>query len=153
MSAKDVAIIAQHVVKEYPEILDITKKTEADFDGVNKLKTFNYMLKGQPSYRKGVDGLKTGTTDLAGASFVAHSNESGMSIITVILNADNTDTDDYARFTATNDLLNYVVYQLGKQDHCQKRTSHRVKAKPLSLMGNLSKSLLLLSLTLISSKK
>ena len=68
------------------------------------------MLKGQPSYRKGVDGLKTGTTDLAGASFVAHSNESGMSIITVIMNADNTDTDDYARFTATNDLLNYVVY-------------------------------------------
>lgn len=110
MSAKDVAVIAQHVVKEYPEILDITKKTEADFDGVNKLKTSNYMLKGQPSYRKGVDGLKTGTTDLAGASFVAHSNESGMSIITVILNSDNTDTDDYARFTATNDLLNYVVY-------------------------------------------
>lgn len=110
MSAKDVAIIAQHVVKEYPEILDITKKTEADFDGVNKLKTSNYMLKGQPSYRKGVDGLKTGTTDLAGASFVAHSNESGMSIIAVILNSDNTDTDDYARFTATNDLLNYVVY-------------------------------------------
>ena len=110
MSAKDVAVIAQHVVKEYPEILDITKKTEADFDGVNKLKTSNYMLKEQPSYRKGVDGLKTGTTDLAGASFVAHSNESGMSIITVILNSDNTDTDDYARFTATNDLLNYVVY-------------------------------------------
>ena len=110
MSAKDVAVIAQHVVKEYPEILDITKKTEADFDGVNKLKTSNYMLKGQPSYRKGVGGLKTGTTDLAGASFVAHSNESGMSIITVILNSDNTDTDDYARFTATNDLLNYVVY-------------------------------------------
>lgn len=110
MSAKDVAIIAQHVVKEYLEILDITKKTEADFDGVNKLKTSNYMLKGQPSYRKGVDGLKTGTTDLAGASFVAHSNESGMSIITVILNAEHTDTDDYARFTATNDLLNYVVY-------------------------------------------
>ena len=69
MSAKDVAIIAQHVIKEYPEILDITKKTEAKFDGVNKLKTFNYMLKGQPSYRKGD-----------------------------------------ARFTATNDLLNYVVY-------------------------------------------
>lgn len=75
MSAKGVAVIAQHVIKEYPEILDITKKTEANFDGVNKLKTFNYMLKGQPSYRKGVDGLQTGTTDLAGASFVAHSNE------------------------------------------------------------------------------
>ena len=66
------------------------------------------MLKGQPSYRKGVDGLQTGTTDLAGASFVAHSNESGMSIITVIINAEHTDTD--AWFTATNELLNYVVY-------------------------------------------
>lgn len=113
MSAKGVAVIAQHVIKEYPEILDITKKTEANFDGVNKLKTFNYMLKGQPSYRKGVDGLQTGTTDLAGSSFVAHSNESGMSIITVIINAEHTDTDDYACyawFTATNELLNYVVY-------------------------------------------
>ena len=110
MSAKGVAVIAQHVIKEYPEILDITKKTEANFDGVNKLKTFNYMLKGQPSYRKEVDGLQTGTTDLAGASFVAHSNESGMSIITDIINAEHTDTDDYAWFTATNELLNYVVY-------------------------------------------
>ncbi|SQF23960.1 hypothetical protein C4K59_001843 [Streptococcus thermophilus] len=110
MSAKGVAVIAQHVIKEYPEILDITKKTEANFNGVNKLKTFNYMLKEQPSYRKGVDGLQTGTTDLAGASFVAHSNESGMSIITVIINAEHTDTDDYAWFTATNELLNYVVY-------------------------------------------
>ena len=26
------------------------------------------------------------------------------------MNADNTDTDDYARFTATNDLLNSVAY-------------------------------------------
>lgn len=31
MSAKDVAIIAQHVVKEYPEILDITKKNRGWF--------------------------------------------------------------------------------------------------------------------------
>lgn len=109
------------------------------------------MLKGQPSYRKGVDGLKTGTTDLAGASFVAHSNESGMSIITVILNADNTDTDDYARFTATNDLLNYVVYHWESKT-IAKKDKLLVKAKPMSLMVNLSKSLLLLSLTLISSK-
>ena len=67
------------------------------------------MLKGQPSYRKGVDGLKTGTTDLAGAAFVAHSNESGMSIITVIINAEHTDTDDYARFTAMTCLTMWSI--------------------------------------------
>lgn len=110
MSALDVAIIANHLIKDYPQVLEITKQTETDFEGDNKLTTHNYMLEGQDNYREGVDGLKTGTTELAGASFVAHSNESGMSIITVIMNADNTDTDDYARFTATNDLLNYVVY-------------------------------------------
>lgn len=109
MSATDVAIVARHLIEDYPEVLDITKQTSADFDGINKLTTFNYMLKGQPVYRKGVDGLKTGTTDLAGSSFVAHSTEEGMSIITVVMNADDADTDDYTRFTATNDLLNYVV--------------------------------------------
>ena len=30
----------------------------------------NYMLEGMPAYRGGFDGLKTGTTDKAGESFV-----------------------------------------------------------------------------------
>ena len=47
------------------------------------------MLEGQDNFREGVDGLKTGTTELAGASFVAHSNENGMSLITVVMNAYN----------------------------------------------------------------
>ncbi|MGT2907754.1 D-alanyl-D-alanine carboxypeptidase PBP3 [Streptococcus dentiloxodontae] len=108
MSALDVAIVAQHLINDFPEVLDITKQTEMDFDGT-AMNTWNYMLENQSYSREGVDGLKTGTTELAGASFVAHSKENGMSIITVILHADNGDTDDYARFSATNDLLNYVV--------------------------------------------
>ena len=108
-SAYDMSLIAKELVK-HEKILEFTstyedylrKDTKSPFWLVNT----NRLVR----FKEGVDGLKTGTTDLAGASFVAHSNESGMSIITVILNADNTDTDDYARFTATNDLLNYVVY-------------------------------------------
>ena len=85
---------------------------------------------------------------------MAHSNESGMSIITVILNADNTDTDDYARFTATNDLLNYVSIIGKARPIAKKGQATRVKSQaPVLELGNLSKSLLLLSLTLISSKK
>ena len=109
MSALDVAIIADHLIKDYPQVLDITKQGEVDFEGDNKLTTHNYMLEGQDNYREGVDGLKTGTTELAGASFVAHSNENGMSLITVVMNADNGGEDEAARFTATNDLLDYVV--------------------------------------------
>ena len=85
------------------------QKELEDFEGDNKLTTHNYMLEGQDNYREGVDGLKTGTTELAGASFVAHSNENGMSLITVVMNADNGGEDEAARFTATNELLDYVT--------------------------------------------
>lgn len=109
MSALDIAIIADHLIKDYPQVLEITKQTEVDFEGDNKLTTHNYMLEGQENYREGVDGLKTGTTELAGASFVAHSNENGMSLITVVMNAYNGGDDESARFTATNELLDYVT--------------------------------------------
>lgn len=109
MSARDVAIIAQHLIKDYPDVLDISKKTKADFHGTT-MTTFNFMLDGMPYAREGVDGLKTGTTELAGQSFVATSTENGMRIISVILHADHADTNEYARFDATNKLLNYVAY-------------------------------------------
>lgn len=107
LSAKSLAIIAQHLITEYPDVLSITSKPTAQFAGMTLTST-NYMLKDQPYYREGVDGLKTGTTDAAGQSFVASSTENNMSIITVVLNADNSDTNDFARFVATNELLNYV---------------------------------------------
>lgn len=108
MSALDVAKIAQHLITDYPEILDITKKNTYTFDG-SAIHTYNYMLKGQGYYREGVDGLKTGTTELAGASFVGTSIENNMRIITVVLDADN-----YARFEVTNQLLDYVLTNFKK---------------------------------------
>lgn len=108
LSAKDVAIIARHLVTEYPDILKITSQTTAQF-GDTTMNTYNLMLKDMPLYRNGIDGLKTGTTELAGASFVATSNENGMRVISVILNADNWEENDYARFQATVKLLNYVT--------------------------------------------
>ena len=107
MSAKDVAIVARHLILDFPEVLDITSQSTSDFDGVT-MTSSNLMLKYMTSYRDGVDGLKTGTTDLAGACFVGTTEENGMRIITVILNADNGDTDSTARFTATNNLMNYI---------------------------------------------
>lgn len=107
MSARDVAIIAQHLVTEFPDILKITSQTTANFDGTT-MHTYNDMLKNMPFERTGVDGLKTGTTELAGASFVATSIENNMRIISVVMHADNGDTDEFARFKVTNNLLDYV---------------------------------------------
>lgn len=46
MSAKDVAIIAQHVIKEYPEILDITKKQKPNLMVLINSKPLTICLRG-----------------------------------------------------------------------------------------------------------
>lgn len=107
MSARDVAILARHLVMDYPQVLEITEKPYSNFNGT-QLQTFNYMLKGQPRVRSGVTGLKTGTSEKGGASFVATATAQGMNVITVVLGADGADEDIYARFIATTRLLDYI---------------------------------------------
>ena len=112
MSAEDVAIIAIHLIKDFPEVLNITKQASMVFDqgGASQttMNTTNYMLPGLSYARAGVDGLKTGTTALAGNCFVASSYQNGMRVVTVILNADDGSGDENVRFTASNSLLQYV---------------------------------------------
>ena len=143
MSVRDVAIIAQHLITEYPDILKITSQTTADFDGTT-MNTYNYMLEGMPYERSGVDGLKTGTTELAGASFVATSTENGMRIISVVMNTDGWEDDEYARFEATNDLLDYVksnyemvtLVKAGKSYQSSKATVNDGKAKSVAAVAS-----------------
>ncbi|MFZ7177085.1 D-alanyl-D-alanine carboxypeptidase PBP3 [Streptococcus hyovaginalis] len=119
MSAQDVAIITRHIIEEYPELVKVSQQTSASF-GDTLMTTYNYMLEGMPFYRASVDGLKTGTTVKAGASFVATSTENGMRIITVVLNADKGEEDVLARFIATNEILNYVTANYEKVDILKK---------------------------------
>ena len=86
----------------------------------------NYMLERMPAYRGGVDGLKTGTTDKAGASFVGTTVEKGMRIITVVLNADNQDTNPYARFTALSSLLDIFLQTLLSRQSSNKEKVMRI---------------------------
>ncbi|HFI0424858.1 TPA: D-alanyl-D-alanine carboxypeptidase PBP3 [Streptococcus suis] len=106
-SALDVAIIARRLILDYPQVLAITSLKTYDFGG-NAYNNTNQMLSGGTHARIGVDGLKTGTSDSAGSSFVATTNQADMRIITVVLNA----TDGLAypenRFVATNNLMNYI---------------------------------------------
>ena len=107
LSAYDVAIVARNLILKYPQVLEITKKPSSTFAGMTITST-NYMLEDMPAYRGGIDGLKTGTTDKAGESFVGTTVEKGMRIITVVLNANTQAGNPYARFTATSSLLDYI---------------------------------------------
>lgn len=90
-----------------PTSLRNHQKPSSTFAGMTITST-NYMLEGMPAYRGGFDGLKTGTTDKAGESFVGTTVEKGMRVITVVLNADHQDNNPYARFTATSSLMDYI---------------------------------------------
>ncbi|HFU3843504.1 TPA: D-alanyl-D-alanine carboxypeptidase PBP3 [Streptococcus suis] len=106
-SALDIAVIARRLILDYPQVLEITSLNAYDFAGYTYYST-NQMLSEGTHARGGVDGLKTGTSNSAGSGFLATTQQAGMRIITVVLNA----TDGLAmpenRFVATNDLMNYV---------------------------------------------
>ena len=120
MSAKDVAIVAQHLINDFPEILETSKIQEKTFapntTHPSEMKNWNVMLFEGDNYKEGVDGLKTGTTDLAGACFVGTIEKDGRRVITVILNALNQANDTNARFTETSKLMDYCLNNWSQQE-------------------------------------
>lgn len=112
MSAKDMAIVAQHLIQDFPEILETTKLSTALFaegtDEETLLESSNFMLPGFYYYKDGVDGLKTGTTDLAGANFTGTIEKDGLRLITVVMNASAANEDDGLRFSETSRLMDFV---------------------------------------------
>ncbi|MDR1521631.1 MAG: D-alanyl-D-alanine carboxypeptidase [Streptococcaceae bacterium] len=112
MSARGIAVVTYHLIKDYPEILEISKKMSEKF-GVGtyselEIKNLNGMLPGMNFEYEGVDGLKTGTSDFAGQCFVGTCLKKSRRIVTVILHANGTDTNPGARYIETADLMNFV---------------------------------------------
>ncbi|MFG6146726.1 serine hydrolase [Halobacillus sp. B23F22_1] len=107
LSARSAAILAYHLVNDYPESLEISSVPETDFDGQNII-NWNRMLPGMPgqlaagSY-DGVDGLKTGFTDLAGYCFTGTAERDGSRLISVVMKTDS----EEARFEETKKLFEY----------------------------------------------
>ncbi|TSO26643.1 serine hydrolase [Lactobacillus sp. LL6] len=113
MSAKSMAVVGQHLLRDYPEVLNTTKLAHLDFkDGqkTTKMDNFNWMLKGLSQYDANldVDGLKTGTTDAAGACFIGTMQRKGARIITVVMGARHQDGTDPSRFVQTKKLMHYI---------------------------------------------
>lgn len=114
LSASDVAIIVDKLLNNFPEVTNITKQVSAGFDNTT-MNTYNQLISDPSIARSGIDGLITGTSLKGGASFVSTSTENGMRIITVVLNADDADKDELARFKATNEILDYVLSSYEKK--------------------------------------
>ena len=116
MSARATAKLAQHLLIDFPEVLDtasIPNKVFREGTDAIYMTNTNFML---PSLEfefefeyEDADGLKTGMTDFAGYTFTGTAVRNEMRLISVVLNV--TDDDGFgsanARFGATTDLLNF----------------------------------------------
>lgn len=111
LSAKDVAIVARHLLQDFPDVLEITSTTTQTFGEGSyspvEMVNWNWMLPGFTNAKDGVDGLKTGTTDLAGACFVGTAVKDGQRIITVVLNVNGHAENPSVRFIETGKLMDY----------------------------------------------
>ncbi|WP_431802106.1 D-alanyl-D-alanine carboxypeptidase family protein [Halobacillus andaensis] len=127
LSARSAAILAYHLVNDYPEALEISSVPETQFDDENII-NWNRMLPGMPgqlaqySY-EGVDGLKTGFTDLAGYCFTGTAERDGQRLISVVMKTDS----EEARFAETRKLFEYGFGEFEKKN-CS-RLGTRLTAK------------------------
>lgn len=107
MSAKDCAILAQRLISDYPTVLktaSIPKKVfQEDGKYPIKMDNWNWMLPGLVYGYEGVDGLKTGSTPVAGFCFTGTAKRDGMRLISVVIKAGSYD----ARFEETKKLFDY----------------------------------------------
>ena len=104
MSARDLFELSRYVINKYPDILDITVKTELSAESLNFTDENTNRLLFQMD---GIDGLKTGTTNRAGCCLIAtmpvKTGDSTTRIIAVILGAE----DSTERAEKTGVLLQY----------------------------------------------
>ncbi|WP_295745595.1 serine hydrolase [uncultured Limosilactobacillus sp.] len=112
MSVRDVAALTLYLLKHYPQILKVTSRAQQNFTiargQVVTADNSNQMLPGKPYAVPNVviDGLKTGTSDQAGACFVSTGTYQGHRMITVVLGANQNVPGD--RFVQTQRLYQYL---------------------------------------------
>ncbi len=97
-SARDMALLAQHIINDYPEHYAIYSERTFSYGGIDQPNR-NRLLWRDPS----VDGLKTGWTSEAGYGLVASAERDGMRLISVVMGT----SSEEARAQETQKLLSY----------------------------------------------
>ena len=97
-TAKDLAILASRIIKDFPEKYAIYKEKTFIYNGI-KQSNRNSLLFRDPS----VDGLKTGHTEEAGYCLVASATRDGFRLISVVMGT----AGEKAREQETSKLLQY----------------------------------------------
>ena len=116
MSARDTATLAYRLLKDFPEVLEISSQPKLTFRDGEEYPNFNWMLPGLIFQYEGVDGLKTGSTDFAGFCFTATAERDGKRFISVVMKS----TNKNERFTDTAKILNYAFSNFSEEEVLEK---------------------------------
>jgi len=116
LSARAAALLAFNLVNDYPEALQYSSMTTIQFEE-REIENWNWMLPGMPGHLEqfgyeGLDGLKTGWTDMAGFCFTGTAERSDQRFISVVMKTDSKE----ARFAETRKLLDYGFDQFIKKE-------------------------------------
>ncbi|EXJ22743.1 D-alanyl-D-alanine carboxypeptidase [Alkalibacterium sp. AK22] len=111
MAARDIAIVSRELIADFPEVLETSSVPTMTFregtpDAINMM-NWNWMLEGLSHARSDVDGLKTGTTSFAGATFTGTAEQDGRRLISVVMGAGDGFTNRGQRFDETSRLLDH----------------------------------------------
>ncbi|PLT31960.1 D-alanyl-D-alanine carboxypeptidase family protein [Bacillus sp. V5-8f] len=104
MTAHDMGLLAFHILKKYPEVLETAKIPKLKFRDGKEYPNFNWMLPGLIHGYPGVDGLKTGSTDFAGYAHTGTVERDGQRYITIVMKSTSKDE----RFGDTKKLMDYA---------------------------------------------
>jgi D-alanyl-D-alanine carboxypeptidase (penicillin-binding protein 5/6) len=118
MSPRAVATLAFHLINDFPDVLKTASTPKKTFVEGTKMDNWNWMLPGLVYGYQGVDGLKTGTTDFAGACFTGTAMRNGKRFITVIQDAKDANgnrSDKKSRFDETRKMLDYAFSNFSKE--------------------------------------
>ncbi|WP_019244546.1 MULTISPECIES: serine hydrolase [Bacillus] len=119
MSARDIAILAFHLLNDFPEVLETSSQPKLKFKDGKEYPNFNWMLPGLIFAYEGVDGLKTGSTDFAGYCFTATAEKNGQRFISVVMKSRSKEE----RFTDTRKILDYAFSNFSKEQVLKKKYS------------------------------
>ncbi|OZI10601.1 D-alanyl-D-alanine carboxypeptidase [Bacillaceae bacterium SAS-127] len=117
MSAKDLALLAYHLTKEFPKELAVeTTETKpfyiTDNLVIDMVNTNEMLPSGKYPY-EGILGMKTGMNEAAGHGFTGHAKRGDIELISVVIGGQTKDgqPSSKARFMETKKLLDYGFEQ------------------------------------------
>lgn len=102
-TAVEQAKLVKAIIKEHPEMIEYTSEPHVTFHGT-EYDNYNSMLQGLEYEYPGVIGMKTGTSDEAGACFISLFEKLEKKYVTIILGADSVGQ----RFSETQLMLMWI---------------------------------------------